>query len=205
MIAWLANHLTILLEATGATGVFLTMLLESAWLPLPSEIILPFAGILVVQGSLTFWGAVGWAVAGQMAGSLLVYSLGAFGGRPLIEQYGRYVLVRRQELALAERWFNRFGDLAVFATRLMPAVRALISLPAGMARMPLWRFSLFSFLGTLPWTTFLVWTGMKVGKVWQDPRWQYAFRLVEVGIAAFVLGLVAMYVVKRHKEQAGSV
>lgn len=204
MIAWLANHLTGLLEATGAAGIFLTMLLESAWVPLPSEIILPFAGILVVQHSLTFWGAVGWAVAGQMAGSLLVYWLGAFGGRPLVEQYGRYVLVRRQELVLAEQWFNRFGDLAVFATRLMPAVRAVISLPAGMARMPLWRFSLFSFLGALPWTAFLVWAGMKVGRIWEDPRWQVAFHSAEIGAAVFAVTVVAIYVAKRRRERTGS-
>lgn len=202
MIEWIAEWLTVLLRGAGAAGVFFGMLIESACIPLPSEIILPFAGILVREGSLTFWGAVGWAMAGQMAGSVLTYYVGAFGGRPFVERYGKYVLIRRHELAAAERWFARYGEITAFVTRLMPGVRTFISLPAGIARMPLWRFLGYSFLGALPWTMFLVWAGMKVGKVWQNPQWHQYFRAAEILILAALISGVGWYLVRRRRQAA---
>lgn len=199
VIEWIAEWLTSFLAATGGPGVFAGMLLESACIPLPSEIILPFAGILVGQGTLSFWGAVAWAMAGQMAGSVLTYYAGRYGGRPFIERYGKYVLLRRHELEVAERWFRRYGEITAFVTRLLPGVRTFISLPAGIARMPLWRFLAYSFLGALPWTAFLVWAGLQVGKVWQNPQWHPYFRLAEAAVGLGLLGLVAWYLLKRRK------
>lgn len=200
LIEWIAEWLTAILTATGAAGIFFGMLLESAAIPLPSEIILPFAGILVRQGTLSFWEAVSWAMAGQMIGSVLLYYVGRYGGRPFIQRYGKYVLMRRHELDVAERWFNRYGETTAFVTRLLPGVRTFISFPAGLARMPLLRFLLYSFLGALPWTTFLVWAGMKVGKVWQDPRWHPYFRLAQVVVVVGLAALVIWYLLRRRKE-----
>ncbi len=202
MIEWIAGWLTTILGATGATGIFVAMLIESACIPLPSEITLPFAGILVREGTLTFWGAVWAATGGQMVGSLLTYYVGMYGGRSFVRRYGRYVLVREHELDVAERWFQRYGEPTAFLTRLLPGVRTFISLPAGVARMPVWRFLLYSFLGVLPWTVFLVWAGVKVGKVWENPEWHQYFRLAEVVIGIALVGLVVWYLLKRRRKPA---
>lgn len=188
MIERIAAWLTALLAATGVWGVFFAILLESACVPLPREIILPFAGILVSQGSLSFWGAVWWAMAGQLVGSVLAYYIGLYGGRPFILRYGRCVLVRQHELDVVERWFQRYGEMMAF-----------VSLPAGMARMPLWRFLLYTFLGAFPWTAALIWAGMKVGKVWEDPKWHSAFRLLDVAVVVGLVALVIWYLVKRRR------
>jgi membrane protein DedA with SNARE-associated domain len=194
------NHLLAFLTATGAAGVFIGMLLESACLPLPSEVILPFAGILVSQGTMSFWGAVGWTVAGQVAGSVLAYYVGQFGGRPFLVRYGKYFLFREHELDLAERWFRRHGETMVFTARLLPGVRSFISLPAGIVKMPLWRFLGYTILGALPWTVFLVWAGLRVGQVWADPAWHPYFRLAEVAVGVLLVGLAGWYVLRRRKQ-----
>lgn len=193
------ERLLAFLAANGPMGVFIGMLLESACIPLPSEVILPFAGILVNQGALSFGAAVGWGLGGQVVGSILAYYVGLWGGRPFIHRFGKYVLLREHELDVAERWFNRHGEVMAFVSRLLPGVRTFISLPAGIARMPLWRFILYSALGALPWTIFLVWAGMKVGKIWQDPHWHPYFRLAEVVIGVVIVGLVIWFVLRRRK------
>lgn len=194
----MTSHLLAFLAATGAAGVFIGMLLESACTPLPSEVILPFAGILVSQGALTFWGAVLWALAGQMAGSVLAYYVGLLGGRPFLARYGKYILFRERELDVAERWFQRHGEVMTFVARLLPGVRTFISLPAGIVRMPLWRFLLYSALGALPWTAFLIWAGLRVGQVWDNPAWHPYFRVAEGVVIVAGLMLVVWYVLRRR-------
>lgn len=201
MMGSITAQLTAILASTGLTGLFFAMVLESALMPLPSEVILPFAGVLVAQHHLTFWGAVGWAVAGQMTGSLLTYWLGHAGGRALVLRYGRYILLRREELARADGWFKRHGDIMVFLARLLPAVRGVISLPAGIAGMPIVRFLVYSFLGTLPWTALLVWAGVRLGRVWEDPRWRPLFRTAEAAIWVGLAALVVWYVVWRARQE----
>jgi len=201
VIEWLAAWLTVIMTATGGAGVFLLMAAESACIPLPSEVILPFAGILVAQGTLSFPAAVSWALGGQIAGSVVAYYAGRYGGRPFIERYGKYILLRHKELDLAERWFTRYGEITAFVTRLLPGVRTFISVPAGIARMPLWRFLLYSLLGALPWTAFLIWAGLRVGKIWEDPRWHPYFRLLEGAVLVALIGLMAWFVYSRKKQK----
>lgn len=200
MIELLAGWLTALLTAAGASGIFLAMMIESACIPLPSEVILPFAGILVSQGTLSFWSAVLWAILGQLTGSILTYYIGMYGGRPFIERYGKYVLIRKHEMDVAERYFAKYGEITAFVTRLLPGVRTFISLPAGIARMPLWRFLLYSVLGALPWTIFLVWAGTKVGRIWENPKWHPFFRGAEVVVLLGLIGLVVWFFVSRTRE-----
>ncbi|MBE3589200.1 MAG: DedA family protein [Firmicutes bacterium] len=142
------------------------MAIENANIPLPSEVILPFAGYLVFTGALKFWGAVAAAMAGGLCGSAFSYALGYFGGRPLVLRYGRYVLLNAHHLEQAEAWFRRHGEAAVFFGRLLPVVRTFISLPAGIGRMAFGRFLLYTLLGSLPWTTALVWAGVILGERW---------------------------------------
>jgi membrane protein DedA with SNARE-associated domain len=165
--------------AVGYVGVFVAMTLESAMVPLPSELILPFAGFLVSDPSrlepLTgrpwdFWTAVLVGTAGNTTGSLIGYAIGRYGGRPFLERYGRYLLIRPHDLDLADRWFARWGAPTAFFSRLLPIVRTFISFPAGVARMPLRTFLVYSTLGALPWSIALVYAGRQLGEHWPEIR-----------------------------------
>jgi membrane protein DedA with SNARE-associated domain len=170
MIAKIIEVLSVFIIAVisrlGYFGVALLMAIESACIPLPSEIIMPFSGYLVFAGRFNLW-AVGVAGAvGCVLGSLVAYAVGMYGGRPLIEKYGRYVLISHHDLDLADRWFGRYGEAIVFTSRLLPGVRTFIALPAGIARMNLTRFVLYTFAGSLPWCLGLAYVGQKLGEQW---------------------------------------
>jgi membrane protein DedA with SNARE-associated domain len=195
VIPFLSN----LYGAVGYLGVFAAMTIESAMIPLPSELILPFAGFLVSDpgrlepitgGPWSLWVVVLVATAGNTAGSLIAYSVGAWGGRPFLERWGRYLLIRPHEIELAERFFQRWGPQTAFFSRLLPVVRTFISFPAGVARMPLRKFILYSTLGALPWSFLLVFAGSLLGANWVDIRHALApfdFAIVVAVVAAVVL------------------
>ena len=156
------------IAATGYGGLVILMAIESACIPLPSELIMPFAGYLVYEGSMKlFWVATAGAI-GCNVGSLVAYEIGFYGGRPLVEKYGRWILLSRRELNWAAHFFQRWGYLAVFIARLLPVVRTFIALPAGVARMPRGRFHLYTFLGSWPWCFALAWFGRKLGENWRS-------------------------------------
>ena len=146
VVQW-ATHL---IGDWGLPAVFFLMLLESACIPVPSEAIMPFAGFAVSEGPMTLIGITVAGVAGNLVGSWIAYWVGLYGGRPFIDKYGKYVLLRHHHVELAERWFARYGPLAVFFSRVLPIVRTFISLPAGVARMPFWKFTLYTVLGMHP-------------------------------------------------------
>jgi membrane protein DedA with SNARE-associated domain len=189
-----------LYERFGYVGVVIAMAIESAAIPLPSELILPFAGGSVWKGlpepltssPWSYWGAVIAGVVGNTVGSLASYAIGAYGGRPLVERYGRYVLISAHDLELADRWFARYGEATVFFSRMLPIVRTFISVPAGIARMPLWRFTLFSILGAVPWVMLLVWGGMQLGDHWLELK--HNLRGLDYLIAAVILLGVGLFV-----------
>jgi len=156
------------IAVTGYAGLALLMGIESACIPLPSELIMPFAGFLVYQGAMKiFWVATAGAI-GCNLGSLVAYEIGYYGGRPLIAKYGRWILLSRRELDWADRFFLRWGYLAVFIGRLLPVIRTFIALPAGVARMPRARFHIYTFLGSWPWCLALAYFGMKLGENWRS-------------------------------------
>jgi membrane protein DedA with SNARE-associated domain len=166
IIEVLSGFVVATIAALGYGGVVLLMAIESACIPLPSEIIMPFAGYLVYKGEMNLW-LVGVAGAvGCVLGSLVAYAVGMYGGRPLIEKYGRYVLISRQDLDLADRWFARYGEAIIFTSRLLPAIRTFIAFPAGVARMDLRRFIVYTFAGSLPWCLGLAYVGQKLGEQW---------------------------------------
>ena len=152
----------------GYVAIALGMALENACIPIPSELIFGFAGYLVYQGQLEFVPAVLAWMAGGLLGSGLAYGLGYWGGRPLIERYGRYFFLSMRHLNLAQRWFDSYGGKAAFFSRLLPVVRTFISLPAGFAKMPFGKFMLYTLLGSLPWTVGLIYAGMVLGEQWQN-------------------------------------
>ena len=166
LIGVLAGFIIGTISALGYGGIVLLMAIESACIPLPSEIIMPFSGYLVFTGQMQLWAVALAGASGCVLGSLLAYWLGAVGGRPLVEKYGRYVLISHHDLDLADRWFQRHGDITIFIGRLLPVVRTFIAFPAGVARMPLWRFSIYTFVGSFIWCWALAWIGMQLGQNW---------------------------------------
>ena len=180
---------------TGYGGIALLMAIESACIPLPSELIMPFAGYLVFEGKMSlFWAATAGAI-GCNLGSLIAYEIGFYGGRPLVERFGSYILMGRRELDWADNFFRRWGQAAVFVGRLLPVIRTFIALPAGIARMPRGRFHLYTFLGSWPWCFGLAYLGMKLGENWRSLG-QYFHKFDAVIGAVLLLGLV--YFVYSH-------
>jgi membrane protein DedA with SNARE-associated domain len=193
----------------GYLAVFILMLAESACIPLPSELTMPFAGALsagaVAGAHLNLMLAIAAGVAGNVAGSYLAWGIGVYGGRAAWHRWGRYVLLRDDDIDRAERWFGRHGGKAVFFGRLLPAVRTFISLPAGLARMPAARFGTYTVLGCIPWTAALAWAGYLVGKNWgsvasalHGPSYALAALLVLLVIVAIV-----MLLRRRRRERRG--
>jgi len=200
LVNLVADAVTKWLSAWGAAGVFFLMAVESACIPVPSEVVLPFAGILVREGTMSFQVAFLAGVTGQLAGSALTYVIGRMGGRPLVMKYGKYFLIRTHEVEKAEEWFARYGEATSFLARLVPGVRTFISLPAGIARMPFWRFLAYSLLGVAPWTALLVWLGEQVGPVWRDPAWAPIFHWAEIIVIAGLLALIGRFIIVRLRE-----
>lgn len=186
------------IAALGYWGIGLGMAVESANIPLPSEVILPFGGYLVSTGRLDFWGVVLAGTVGGTAGSVVSYALGAWGGRPLVLRYGRYFGISRTKLDAADRWFGRYGEATVFFTRLMPVIRTFISLPAGISRMHFYRFVVYTFLGSLPWSIALTYLGFQLGENWNSLK-PYFHRLDVVIIAALLLGAAFLWYRSRRR------
>ena len=183
-------------------GVMLLMAVESACIPFPSELIMPLAGwMLIKEQSLSVWyvfiaGAFG--AIGNTAGSVIAYYVGIWAGRPLLNKYGRYILVSQHDLDIADRWFYRRGSLAVFIGRLLPVVRTYISLPAGIARMNMFKFLIYTFTGSFIWSTGLAYGGYLLGEHWEDLR--SAMRPFDPIIIAIIVILIGLYVYRHIKH-----
>jgi membrane protein DedA with SNARE-associated domain len=168
IINWLSAWIVAAISHLGYGGVVLLMGIESACIPLSSEVILPFSGYLVYTGRFSlFWVSLAGAV-GCNLGSMVAYAVGYYGGRPLAHRYGRWLLISRNDLDRAEAWFRRYGDLTVLISRMLPVVRTYIALPAGVARMPLIRFNVFTFIGSWVWCWALAYIGYRLGAHWEE-------------------------------------
>ena len=186
IITILSSFIVATISALGYGGIVLLMAIESACIPLPSEIIMPFSGYLVSTGELNLWGVAVAGAVGCVLGSLVAYWVGMYGGRPFIEKYGRYILLSRHDLDIADRWFSKYGEVIVFVSRLLPAIRTFIAFPAGVARMNLTRFVIYTFAGSLPWCLGLAYVGQKLGEQWDKDAtlktWFHRFDFL-IGIA----------------------
>ncbi|HLK88928.1 MAG TPA: DedA family protein [Polyangia bacterium] len=190
VVAELTAVVTGAVGATGYWGIVVLMALESACVPIPSEIIMPFAGYLAYRGELSLTGASLAGAFGCVVGSCAAYAVGARGGRPAIERWGRWVLVAPHELEIADRWFARWGRSAVFVARLLPVVRTFIALPAGIARMDVWPFVWLTFAGSLPWCAALAYGGFLLAEQWMTLR-ERLHGLDTAVIVVLALGFVA--------------
>ncbi len=166
LVSSLAKVVINLIEATGYYGVFVLMVMESCLLPVPSEIVMPFAGYLVYVGGLDFLRVVVAGSLGNIAGSIISYCIGFLKGRSFLVKYGKYLLVTREHIEMADKWFERYGEKAVFIGRLLPVVRTVISLPAGITKMNQERFLIWTTIGVFPWCALLVYLGMILGANW---------------------------------------
>jgi membrane protein DedA with SNARE-associated domain len=188
----------------GYAGIALLMAIESACIPLPSEIIMPFSGYLVSIGRLDLLAVATAGAIGCNLGSIPAYALGKYGGRPAVERFGRYVLMNLHDLDRAERFFDRFGAPAVLICRLLPIIRSFIAFPAGVARMPLLRFHVYTFVGSWPWCFALAWVGMKLGQRWHtDPRIGRVLHGLDAAVLLALLGGLGFYLWHRLHGRPG--
>ena len=189
-------------DLMGWPGVVLLMAIESASIPLPSELVMPLSGWMLVQAKgLSAWHILAagfYGALGNLLGSLVAYWMGAWGGRPLLERYGRYVLIAPRDLERADQWFARYGSWAVFLSRLMPVVRTFISFPAGVVRMPLLRFCGLTFLGSFPWSVGLAYGGYKLGENWEALR--RVMRPFDIPIVVLLVALAGLYVYRHIRH-----
>ena len=171
----------------GYVAVALLMAMENACIPIPSELILGFAGYLVFAGKMTFGGATTAGMIGGMAGSIFAYWVGHKGGRPFVDRYGRYFFIKKSHVDMAQRWFDKYGLKAVFFSRMLPVVRTFISLPAGFAHVNMKNFLALTFLGSLPWTMLILFAGMMLGESWKV--------LTEIGHEASIIFVIAVVLI----------
>lgn len=183
------------INSMGYFGVVLLMAIESACIPLPSEVILPFSGYLVAMKVFNLWVVALMGAIGCVIGSIAAYYVGALGGRPLVEKYGKYVLVSHHDLDMADRWFQRYGDITVFAARLLPVIRTFIAFPAGVSKMRMTTFIVYTFVGSYIWSLLLAWIGMKLGENWDSIKVYFHKFDVLIGV---VIVLGAVWYIRRH-------
>ena len=202
LFEYISGYITAFISWIGYAGIFLLMTAESACIPIASEITLPFSGFAVQQGHLSFWMVVMAGTLGCLAGSIISYYVGFYGGRPILERYGKYILIQKHDLDRADAWFTKYGNKAVFFSRMVPIVRTFISLPAGIARLEIKKFLLYSFIGSLPWCIALTYAGVILGNNWGllEHYWTYVDIIMIIGIVAFIA--YAIYVMFIKKDNA---
>jgi membrane protein DedA with SNARE-associated domain len=205
IIALLVQFVTHVIDAGGYGGIVALMGIESACIPLPSEIIMPFAGYLVYLGHFNLFWVATFGAIGCNLGSAIAYWIGAKGGRPLVERYGKWVLMSHHDLDRMTIFFLKYGSITVLLARLLPVVRTFIAFPAGIAKMPQLRFHIYTFVGSWPWCFGLAYVGMRLGKAWQtDPRFHEAFHRFHTGVEIVLLAAIVWFVWSHVRRGRGA-
>lgn len=195
----LVNFATNVVSDLGLPGIFVLMFFESACIPIPSEATMLFAGFNVANGDYSLLAVTLTGALANLAGSWLAYAVGYYGRLELIERHGNKLHIKKSHLEWADRWFERHGEATVFFTRMLPIIRTFISLPAGVARMPFWRFSLFTFLGCLPWVFALAFIGKQAGDNWT--KWKDSLHYVDYAVAVLIVVGIAYLVIRRRRDR----
>lgn len=198
LLILISSSVIAVIAKLGYAGVFFLMALESAAIPIPSEIIMPFSGFLVFEGKFNFWASVLTGTFGNVFGSLILYWIGAKWGRPFFSRFGKYFLIHETDLDLAERWFMKYGKAAVFFGRLLPVIRTYISFPAGLSKMAIKTFLVYTFIGAFFWSVFLTFLGVKFGENWKIL--EVYFRKFDLVIGAVIL-IFAVWWIWRHLKK----
>ena len=200
----LGSFIISVISTLGYPGILLLMAIESACIPLPSEIILPFSGYLAFTGRFSLVWVATMGAIGCNVGSIMAYYMGVWGGRPLMLRYGKYVLISPRDIDLAERWFANYGQWTVFFGRLLPVIRTFIAFPAGVSRMNLWTFNVYTFLGSWPWCYALAYAGFKLGEHWPELR-EYFHRFdAVIGVLLLLAVIAYLWLHLRHRNNSNS-
>lgn len=198
IITFLASLIIFIIIKLKYIGIFLTMVAEATGIPLPSEVILPFSGYLVFKGDMIFLAVILVGAFGDVIGSIIAYQIGSKGGRPLLEKYGKWILISKHDLDLGEKWFSKYGKVTVFFSRFLPVVRTYLSFPAGISEMKLSTFVLYTTAGALVWSALLTFIGFKLGQNWTNLS-SY-FRQFDLLIGLFIVVLLFLYVYRHVKN-----
>lgn len=198
----LISYITHFISIGGYPSIVLLMALESMIAPIPSEAVMPFVGFLVSSGKFNFWTAIFFSTLGSIIGSLISYYMGAYGGRLVVEKWGKYLLLNKHHLDITEKFFNKYGEKAIFASRFIPVVRHFISIPAGVGRMKIGKFVLYTIVGAGLWNAFLTYVGLQMGDNWTKLG-NYT-KYGDMIIIAAIIITIAYFVYKRkhHKTAA---
>jgi membrane protein DedA with SNARE-associated domain len=188
-------------DKMGLPGIFILMALESACIPIPSEATMLFAGFNVSEGEYSLIAVTLVGSVANLVGSWVAYAIGYYGRVDILEKHGKKLHIKPSHLRWADGWFEKHGDATVFFTRMLPIIRTFISLPAGVARMPFWRFSIFTFLGCLPWVFLLTFIGQQVGANWED--WKDSLHYVDYAVAAMIVLGVGYLIVRNRRNRGG--
>jgi membrane protein DedA with SNARE-associated domain len=187
-----------LIDKLGLPGIFALMVAESACIPIPSEATMLFAGFNVAEGHYSLFAVVAVGTAANVVGSWIAYAVGYYGRIDILEKHGKKLHIKPSHLAWADRWFEKYGSWTVFLTRMLPIIRTFISLPAGVARMPFWRFTLLTVAGCIPWIFMLAFTGKQVGDNWK--HWQDSLHYVDYAVAALIVLAIIYFVVRNRRR-----
>jgi len=201
MILHIIEFITQLISSWGYAGIFITMTLESALIPIPSEVVIPFAGFLAYMGEMNIWLIVLVSSLANVTGSIIAYEIGKYLGRGFIERYGKYILLNMKHVEMVERWFDRYGSLTVLFSRMLPVVRTVNALPAGIGKMNFPKFCIYTFIGSIPWNLALVLVGYLLKENWNILE-KYSL-YIDI-LAVFVAAAVIFYIVRRIRVSAKS-
>lgn len=199
ILDWISHTTVDVIRDHGVWAVFFLMVLESACIPAPSEVIMLFAGYLVWKHDASFWMMVTAGVTGNIVGSWIAWAVGAYGGRTYLERHGKWLHISHERLARADRWFERWGPATVFFTRMLPIIRTFISLPAGIARMPIGRFTVYTAIGCVPWVAMLTYVGVRMGDKWDEAH-EIGRKFDEALAVLIVVGVVFLIVRQRRSR-----
>jgi membrane protein DedA with SNARE-associated domain len=194
----IVNAAVDVVDALGLFGVFVLMTLESACIPVPSEATMLFAGFNVSDGEYSLAAAVAVGSVANLVGSWIAYAIGYYGRVDILEKHGKKLHIKKSQLEMADRWFERHGDVTVLVTRMLPIVRTFISLPAGVARMPFWRFSVLTLLGCIPWVFMLTFIGKEAGDNWE--KWKDSLHYVDYAVAVAIVAAVVYLLLRRRRN-----
>jgi len=192
---FIVRYATLIIEKTGYVGIGILMTMESMIMPVPSEAVMPFAGFLWFEHKLSFWGIILASTTGSIIGSLISYCIGAYGGRAFVKKCGRYLLLNEHHLDRTEQFFARHGEITIFISRFIPVVRHLISIPAGLGRMNLLRFSIYTIIGAGLWNSFLAWLGYHLRDNWETIR-QYT-EVIDIVLVAVLLAAAGFFIYRQ--------
>ncbi len=202
---WIAATATLLIGATGYLGICILMMMESMIFPVPSEAVMPFAGFHIVQGNFTWTGVIIASSIGSILGSLISYYIGYYGGKPFIKKFGKYFLLDEHHLALTEKFFAKYGQITILTSRFIPVVRHFISIPAGMAKMNIWKFSVYTLIGATIWNAFLTYMGVLLKENWETVM-KYS-HIIDIVIVVILGGAALFYlwkIIKHFRKQGKS-